>query len=317
MGFAMWRFWQKRGHLGEGRRRLEAMAAAPWSHDDPPLRARLVEALGGICWWQADLKAMAGYYDEALSTWRELGDRREIANAVYNASFAYAMPAYPLEGPDFDREGRGLALIEEALAMYRELGDEGGQGNALWAAGNQLYFRRQHPQAVEKFEQALEKFRNTDDRTMETWALHMLGTTLTRSGDLARARPAIIEAMRRFQAAGDAAGVTLVLDDFSALAVVEGDLPRAARLRGAARNLTRETGATLATVVDDWFEAYDRPGVRSALSPEDLHRYEKEGAAMSLGDAVTYALEGTSTATGAGTGAASSASGQPLKTLAS
>ena len=27
--FAMWRFWQKRGHLYEARRRLEAMAAEP------------------------------------------------------------------------------------------------------------------------------------------------------------------------------------------------------------------------------------------------------------------------------------------------
>jgi predicted ATPase/class 3 adenylate cyclase len=304
-GFAMWRFWQKRGHLGEGRRRLEAMATAPWSRDDPALRARLVEALGGICWWQADLTAMKGYYDEALSIWRELGDRSEIANALYNASFAYAMPT-SVDTDDTDPDGRGLALIEEALAMYRELGDEGGQGNALWAAGNRLYFRRQHAEAVDKFERALEIFRRSDDRTMETWALHMLGTTLIRAGDIVRAREAITEAMQRFQAAGDAAGVTLVLDDFSALAVVGGDLPRAARLRGAARNLTRETGATLATVVDGWFEAFDRPGVRSALSPEDLERYEKEGATMSLDDAVSYALEATPTP----------ASGQPVETVA-
>ena len=40
LAFSMWRFWQKRGHLAEARRRLEAMAAAPWSRDDPRLRAR-------------------------------------------------------------------------------------------------------------------------------------------------------------------------------------------------------------------------------------------------------------------------------------
>ena len=39
--FAMWRFWQKHGHLGEARRRLDAIDAAAWSHDDPRLRARL------------------------------------------------------------------------------------------------------------------------------------------------------------------------------------------------------------------------------------------------------------------------------------
>ena len=44
VAFSMWRFWQKHGHLAEARRRLEAMEAAPWSHDDPRLRA---QARGG------------------------------------------------------------------------------------------------------------------------------------------------------------------------------------------------------------------------------------------------------------------------------
>ncbi|HEY8845048.1 MAG TPA: hypothetical protein VIM24_00170, partial [Candidatus Limnocylindrales bacterium] len=30
LGFAMWRYWQKRGHLAEARRRLQQMAEAPW-----------------------------------------------------------------------------------------------------------------------------------------------------------------------------------------------------------------------------------------------------------------------------------------------
>ena len=64
------------------------MAAAPWSHDDPILRARLMEALGGVYWWQADLARMKGAYAEALDLRRALGDKGEIANALYNISFA-------------------------------------------------------------------------------------------------------------------------------------------------------------------------------------------------------------------------------------
>ena len=41
LAFWVWRFWQKRGHLYEARRRLDVMAVAPWSRDDPVLRARL------------------------------------------------------------------------------------------------------------------------------------------------------------------------------------------------------------------------------------------------------------------------------------
>src|SRR4029079_3328695 len=48
LALAMWRFWQKHGYLAEARRRLEAMAESPWSHDDPRLRARLLEAPRGV-----------------------------------------------------------------------------------------------------------------------------------------------------------------------------------------------------------------------------------------------------------------------------
>ena len=77
----------------------------------------------------------------------------------------------------------------------------------------------------------------------------------------------------------------------SSSTVAEGDFPRAARLRGAARNLTTETGAGLAGYVEDTFEARIRPGVRSHMSEEDLARYGAEGAAMTLEEAVAYALD--------------------------
>ena len=104
IGFAMWRYWQKRGHLAEARRRLQAMADAPWSRDDPRLRARLMEALGGVCWWQADIPAMGAAYQEALALWQEIGDQREIANALYNDSFRYAVSEMAGER-DPDRTG--------------------------------------------------------------------------------------------------------------------------------------------------------------------------------------------------------------------
>ena len=87
-------------------------------------------------------------------------------------------------------------------------------------------------------------------------------------------------------------GLTLTLDDLSAVAVADGDLPRAARLRGAARNLTTETGAGLAVYVEDTFETGVRPGVRSHMSSDDLARYGAEGAAWTLDQAVAYALDG-------------------------
>ena len=296
LGFSMWRFWQKHGHLAEARRRLEAMAAAPWSKDDPRLRAKLMEALGGTCWWQGDLAAMGVRYTEALELWLAIGDEAEIANAYYNADFQYTVPeptASADAAPDPDAERLGLGYLERARDMYHSVGDRRGEANTRWGIGNYRYFRGLPGSGVEEFRVALEMFREVGDMTMEAWSLHMLGTGLLRSGEVEEARTHIVHAMRDFHAAGDAAGVTLTLDDLSAVTVVEGDFPRAARLRGAARNLTRETGTGLAAFVEDTFEAGVRPGVRAHLSEEDLARYGAEGAAMTLDEAVAYALEGT------------------------
>jgi hypothetical protein len=72
--------------------------------------------------------------------------------------------------------------------------------------------------------------------------------------------------------------------------VAEGDLPRAARLRGAARNLTATTGAGLAGFIEELYEEGIRPTARAAMSTEEVERYGAEGAAMSLDEAVAYAL---------------------------
>lgn len=291
IGFALWRFWQKRGHLPEARRRFEAMAAEPWSRADPVLQARLEEALGGVCWWQADLAQMAAHYRAALDLWRVIGERREIANATYNYSFAFLMSPDPGQtSAQRDPDGEGLRLLEEAHATFREVGDDVGVANTLWAIGNYYYFRGESAIGVDRFREALDLFRTTGDRTMEAWALHMLGTGLLRLGRHDESRECLDHAIRHFHEASDAAGVTMVLDDHSSLAVAEGDLPRAARLRGAARNLTRETGVALASFVEEKFEEGVRLSVRGKLASEDLARYEAEGAALSFDEAVAYAL---------------------------
>jgi predicted ATPase len=65
LGFAMWRFWQQRGYLREARRRLESLLGKGWDLSEI-LRARLLEAAGGIAYWQADHKWTVIWYGEAL-----------------------------------------------------------------------------------------------------------------------------------------------------------------------------------------------------------------------------------------------------------
>ncbi len=292
VAFAMWRFWQKRGHLNEARRRLEALAAAPSSREDPTLRARLMEALGGVLWWQADLLAMKAAYAEAVDIWRTLGDKREIANALYNYSFAFTVSLdHPEDPTSADPDGTGVKAQEEALALYREIGDDRGEANVLWGIGNREYFLRTRDAGEAHFREALELFRRVGDVTMEAWSMHMLGSALLRRDRPEDSRPILRHALRHFHDASDAAAIALVFDDLASQAVADGDLPRAARIRGAARRLTATTGAELAGFVDAQVEAGARPHVAALLPPDELERYQAEGAAMTLDQAVAYALD--------------------------
>jgi hypothetical protein len=250
-----------------------------------------MEALGGVCWWQADIKGMRPAYEEAVEIWRRLGDKRELANALYNYSFIYSVPEDPTNAAEtVDPTGEGERIQNEALALYRELGDERGEGNILWGKGNKKYFSEQPDAGVEEFKAALEKFRRVGDRTMEAWSLHMGGSALLRSRRNDESRPLLIEALRHFVAAGDAAGMTLVIDDLSAQALADDEPERAARLWGAGRALATATGATLASYTDAWIESLLRPNVKNVIAPADLERWAAEGAAMSLDEAVAYAL---------------------------
>jgi predicted ATPase len=287
IGFSMWRYWQKRGHLAEARRRLGAIASQPWSRDDPVLRARLMEALGGVGWWTADPETMVPAYEEALELWRAIGDTREIANALYNSSFKYALSNDPAES---DPDGTGFQAMNEALRLFREAGDELGAANALWGIGNYRYFKNAPDQGIEYVREALEVFRREGDQSMEAWSLHMIGTGLIRLGRFDEASGGLRDALRLFHGAGDVAGITLAFDDLASEAVGLGDLPRAAQLWGAARALSAASGVGLADLVDARWETRYRPNARASMSPADLERYAQLGRSMTLDESVAYAL---------------------------
>ena len=98
-------------------------------------------------------------------------------------------------------------------------------------------------------------FRTIGDRTMEAWSLpHARHARTSGSARSTKATRTIQDALRLFHASGDVAGITLALDDLASVAVARGDLPRAARLWGAARALSSAGAVGLADFVDEQFD---------------------------------------------------------------
>jgi tetratricopeptide (TPR) repeat protein len=294
LAFFLWRFWQKRGHFFEARRRLDDLAGRPWAKDDPAAYARLLEALGGIAYWQGDFVGAIPAYKGAVDIWRDLGDRPEIANALYNLAFTYDIDSNSqMQAPSFDMRNGG-PLLDEALAIYRELDDRRGIGNVLWAQGGTETFADRPAVALPIFEEARDAFKTVGDRTMEAWALHMIGAVDVLLVDFAAADDAFRHALRHFTDAGDITGQSLIVDDFATLALAAGDKERGIRLWAAARRIQETLGTALVQAQINsagrqlWLDPH--PG---DATPERRVELEAEGRALTLEEALAYALDGT------------------------
>ena len=242
--------------------------------------------MAGVAYWQGDLAGAEVFYREGLELRRALLDPAGIASALYNLSFVYFLPKTDLP--------QARLLLEESLAISRDLGDRGGIGRAYWAlsqvtyAGDDGSDPTDLERAVWYNEQSQVIFRESDDQFSLGWALHWRGLMAITAGDVEVAHMQLEEGLRLFAGAGDVSAVTILLDDFSALAVAEGNLERAASLSGAAATLQRQSGADLASFIAG---LYSRPRPEAAqLENAAIAKAWSEGSALSEEEAVALAL---------------------------
>jgi predicted ATPase/class 3 adenylate cyclase len=279
---ALWRFWQMRGHLREGRQRLDEILALPTAPRRPALLARALEAAGGVAYWQGDMDAAQRFYEQALSVQRELRDESGIAGALYNLAFPYVVrQSDPREAE---------ALVEEALAIYRRLNDRAGIAKCLWAMATEYFLRQEYNAALPALEESLEIFRELGDRFSSGWVLHTLGMTGVVVGEHDAARGRLREGLRLFAEVGDVSAIAIFLRDFVALARAEGDWERAIRLTAASESLQASSGTDLAKLIGELQEERAAAtGVRP--SEETAAAAIAAGKAMNVEEAVAYALE--------------------------
>jgi len=274
---SFWRFWQMRGHLHEGRAHLTAILAEPASKDHRDTRVRALEAAGGIAYWQGDMRAAQAFYNECLELTRAGGEKRTLANAIYNASFPMLV----------DRTDPAAArrLLEEALAFYRELGDDSGISKCQWAISTCLYYEERFDDAINADEEAIAIFRRANNPFGLGWALHTRTLLALKKSDIEAARNSMQEALTIFAAAGDMSGIVLLLDDAAEVASAEGNRTAAIRLAAAAGAHQEASGAGLGTVINVMEGRQRRDYV---VTDEDELAWS-EGQAMSVDQAIAVA----------------------------
>ncbi len=279
---ALWRFWQQRGQLAEGRRWLEEVLALPSGQGRTPARAKALAGAGGLAWWQEDIPAARACYEEALAIERELGDPARTAEALYNQGFVAGA------GGDFDAAVR---LFEESLDLFRRAGDELGATRVQWmivipdlAAGN-------WDPPIARAQEVVATWRRAGDRLRLGDGLVWLAVVYARVGRPADARSAVVEALGLFRAVDSPMGIVSVVLGLSYLARWEDRYEDAVRLAGAAESLRERVGGRAPLDFLSGFLGDPEAEARAHLPEEAARRAFQEGRAMSEEAALALALD--------------------------
>jgi predicted ATPase/class 3 adenylate cyclase len=278
---ALWRYWQQRGHLAEGRRWLEETLDMPAGQERTPGRAKALLGAGGIAWWQQDRDAAGAFYGEAVDIERELGDPARLAEALYNLAFVVA-------GEDI---GSATRMLEESRELFRRAGDERGVAQVLAMLVIPDAEAGEWGSVEAKLDEVVAIWRRVGDRLHVAFDLLWLAFARGRLGKLEAARSAAVESLDLFREADNLTGIGIALVDLAFLATWEGRHEDAIRLTAAFESLRESVGGPpggFAGILEG-----DPADEARAHLPEDVaQRAWEEGSAMSVDEAVALARAG-------------------------
>jgi predicted ATPase/DNA-binding SARP family transcriptional activator/tetratricopeptide (TPR) repeat protein len=285
---SLWRFWDVRGYLGEGRGWLAALLDSeglPVRAGDgrSAARARALNGAGVLAWRQGDYPAARALHEESLAIMRELDHRRGIAGSLNNlGNVAYEQADFPA----------ARAFFAESLAIMRELGHRGGIAAALGNLGVVAKKQGDDKAAWALYEESLSIQRELGDRWGIATSLQGLGSVAHDQGDYHGARALHEECGAIMRELGDRGGIATALEALAPALAALGSPGRAARLFGTAERLREEIGVPRPPNERPEFDK-DVGAVRAALGDDTaFDRAWAEGRVMTLEQAVELALNG-------------------------
>jgi predicted ATPase/class 3 adenylate cyclase len=277
---ALWRFWQQRGHLDEGRRWLQEVLAMPSGQAPTAARAKALTGAGGIAWW-TDRDAARAFYDEALAIERRLGDPARLAEALYNEAFVFAAE------DDLETAGR---LLDEALDLFRQVGDEAGVARVLAMQVVPDAAAGAWDRVVARTEEVTAIWRRRGDRLNLAFGLIWLAFAYGRAGRRDDARATALEALELFREADNATGIALAFLDLAFLLNWEGRHEDAIRMAGVSESAREQAGGgPTPGGFGGILEGDPVAEARAHLTEDAARRAWQQGRSMSVAEAVTLA----------------------------
>ena len=272
LAVSLWRFWLARGHFAEGSRWLEAtLAAAP---ERTPLRAKALLAAAAMRVRRGELGAhVPGLAGEAVAIMREVGDERELAQALHlTGLLAWVEDGGWRHAVQLVEEGRALAagagaagVVASATHMVGVIsllrGDSGRAGTYL---GDTLDLLGRVPADLPPlfsvvtpgwfweigadgrprmlFTETVLVYRRVGAEQAAAYALSNLAYVARLEGDPGRARTLVERSVAAFRRQGDLHGEGLALCHLANLHRLAGELAEAGRLLEQSLAIRRRLG---------------------------------------------------------------------------
>jgi predicted ATPase/class 3 adenylate cyclase len=314
-------FWETRGYFSEGRERLSAVLLTETAQGRTAARAKLLARAAELAYRQSDYPATTVFAAESLAIYREVGDEQGIASALiklanaatevgdYAAASGYLEEALEIWRKQEYKHGIARALIslgwtalksgnyslankrlEEALVLSRELGDTRSIGFELSGLGEVALRQSDYVRATRLLEESLELRRQLGNKWGVGVSLGTLGWVAMREGDRDRTVARLGESLEVRREIGDKGGSAWCLERLAEVAQAESQAEKAVRLFGAASALRASIGSVIDPVDQPEYER-NLTSLRAELGEERFTAKWDEGRAMTLEQAVAYALE--------------------------
>ncbi|HUP27979.1 MAG TPA: tetratricopeptide repeat protein [Chloroflexia bacterium] len=321
---ALWRYWYVRSLLTEGREQLDRTLSVPevvLQACSPGSRAKALNGAGTLAWRQGDYSRARSFSEQALVLGRESGDKQSISSSLnnlgnvaweqgdYTAARAMHEESLALRRMLGDKWGiaaslsnLGLvaheqedytsarALLEESLALRRESSDKWGIANTLSNLGLVAWKQGDYTAARAMHEESLARFREIGDKWGIANTLGNLGLVAHEQEDYTSARALLEESLVLFREIGDKKCIAAITAGLAGVAVGMEQAEKGTKLLGAVEGLVQSIGAVLDR---DNRMPYERAvaSAHSTLGDEIFNRAWQEGRAMSMEQALEYALQ--------------------------
>ena len=272
---ALWRFWYLKGHLREGRRRLENALRA----DERPTAAR-AKALNGSAVMAAntgDSEAAKLRAEEALALHRRLGDAWGAAYSVF------------MLGVVEDDAARAQQLYEDSVRVFREHGDE---HSALLVTRNLASIYADlgdDERARALYEDNLRRARATHNDRIEASTLGALAMIALDEGRVEDAASMLKSSLRIHARLRDVLDTAVDLCRFASVLARRGRAATAARLLASFESLGDEVGIRRSGVVE--MNETTLAAIRTQLDDAAIAEAREQGRKLTVREAVAFALD--------------------------